>query len=49
MTKLPVAFQGFVNGSENGHYATFSETHSKLGRNNVTKDYTFLCPKINME
>jgi len=49
VTKLAAAFRGFTNGSENGHYVTFAETHSKLEPNNVTKDYTFLCLKINIE
>jgi len=49
MTKLRVAFRGFTNRPENGHYATFSETHSKLGSNNVTKDYRVLRVKINIE
>jgi hypothetical protein len=49
MTKLTVAFRGFTNGPENGHYATFSETHPKPGHNNVTKDYTVLYLKIIIE
>jgi len=49
MTMLMVAFRGFANGPENGHYATFSETQSKLQCNKVTKDYTVLLTKINID